>query len=187
MHSVFEKYKWLKYVLGGLTIALGITVIILALLSVKNVGVVVNIVVSTGFILMGVLILIMSLLSETHKPITASLLISTLLIELGIVLLIMRFHLHINLTDALTVFVLALFLLVFGAVALAKGVTLIIYKQRVLFIILLFIFATLGITAGILGLCFAKNLIPFAYVLLGTIMVAVGAVIMAVKSIGHKE
>ena len=183
MHIIFEKYKWLKYVLGGLIIALGVTVIILAALSVKNVGVVVNIVVASGLIVLGILLLVTALLSETHKPMTLSLVISSLLITLGILLLIMRFHLHIALLDAVTVYILSLFLLVFGTVALIKAITLIIYKQRVIFIVLLFVFATLGITAGILGLCFANKLVPVIYILLGTILVAIGAVVIAVKSI----
>ena len=187
MHTIFEKYKWLKYVLGGLIIALGITVIILAALSVSNVGVVVNIVVASGLIVLGALLLVASLLSETHKPMTLSLVVSALLITLGILLLIMRFHLHIALLDAVTVYVLSLFLLVFGTVALIKAVTMIIYKQKVIFIVLLFIFATLGIAAGILGLCFANKLVPVTYILLGTILVAIGAVVIAVKSITIKS
>lgn len=187
MNSIFEKYKWLKYVLGGLIIALGVIVIILASVSIKNVGNVINIVVASGLIILGSLILITSLLTETHKPMTLPLVISSLLVTIGIALLILRFHLKIDLTGAMTVYVLSLFLLVFGTFALFKGVTLIIYKQKVLFIVLLFIFATLGITAGILGLCFVGKLVPVAYILLGIILVACGTVVIAINSIGKKN
>lgn len=187
MHIIFEEYKWLKYVLGGLIIALGIAIIILTALKVNNIGLIINIIVSSGLIVIGTLILVTSLLLETHKPMTLPLVISSIFITLGILLLITRFHLNILKLNEMIVYILSLFILVFGTVALAKGITLIIFKERVLFIVLLFVFATLGIAAGILGIIYAKPVIGFSYYLLGTILIAIGVVVIVVKSIEDRD
>lgn len=183
MNTLFEKYKWLKYVLGALVIAFGITIIILAAVNAGEVGKVINIIVASGLFTFGAFLLVTSLLSETHKPITLSLFLSALIITMGVVVLLMRFKLTIDLTQLL-VYLFAVFLIAFGSVALAKAILLIIYKQRVIFIVLMFVLAALGITAGILGLCYPSIIV--AYILLGVILVATGTVIIAVPSLKKK-
>lgn len=185
MNLLFEKYKWLKFVLGGLIIVFGVVVIILAAVNTGEVGKVINIVVASGLFVLGGLILVTSLITETHKPITSALFLSSIIITFGVLVLLLRFHFHIDLTGLL-VYLLAVFLLVFGTVALAKAVLLIIYKQKPVFIALMFILAVLGITAGILGLCFANKLVATSYILLGVILVAIGTVLVAIPAIKKK-
>ena len=66
MNTLFEKYKWLKYVLGALIIAFGVAIIILAAVNAGEVGKVINIVVACGLFTLGAFLLVSSLLSETH-------------------------------------------------------------------------------------------------------------------------
>ena len=185
MNLLFEKYKWLQYVLGGLVVVFGVVVIILAAVNTGEVGKVINIVVASGLFVLGGLLLVTSLLTETHKPITSALFLSAIIITFGILVLLLRFHFHIDLTGLL-VYLLAIFLLVFGTIALSKAILLIIYKQKAVFIVLMFVLAVLGITAGILGLCFADKLLPTSYILLGVILVATGTVLIALPAIKKK-
>ncbi len=182
MNTLFEKYKWLKYVLGALIIAFGVAVIILAAVNAGEVGKVINIVVASGLFTLGAFLLVTSLLSETHKPMTFTLFMSAVIITMGVVVLLTRFKCHIDLTGLL-VYLLAVFLVVFGSIALTKAIMLIVYKQKAIFIILMFVLAVLGITAGILGLCFASKLVATSYILLGIILVAAGTVFIALPSL----
>ena len=56
MNSVFQKYKWLKYLVGGFIVMLGVLIIILACLNIGSVGNVINIVISVGLILIGLVV-----------------------------------------------------------------------------------------------------------------------------------
>ena len=185
MNAIFEKYKWLRVVLGALVIAFGIAVIIIALAAPGEVGKVINIVVAVSLFIFGAFLLVTSLLAETHKPITSALLMSALIITTGVLVLLMRFTFHINLTGLL-VYLITVFLVVFGSIALAKAVFLIVYKQKVIFIVLMFILAALGIASGLVGLCFAGNLVDASYILLGVFMIAIGTVVIAIPTIKKK-
>ena len=183
MNTLFEKYKWLKFVLGALIIAFGVAIIILAAVNkAGEIGKVINILVAIGLFTLGAFLLVTSLLSETHKPMTFMLFVSAVIITLGVVVLLMRFRFHIDLTGLL-LYLLAVFLITFGSIALVKAIFLIVYKQKPIFIILMFVFAALGITAGILGLCFASRIeVKYYYFLLGVVLIAAGTIFIALPT-----
>ena len=53
MNSIFQKHKWLRYVIGSFVVALGVLIIILACLSTGQVPSIVNVVLSVGLMLLG--------------------------------------------------------------------------------------------------------------------------------------
>ena len=191
MNSLFEKYKWLKYVIGALIIALGVLIIVLACLALNRLQDVINIVVSVSLIIIGLILLIVCLLYESHKGFTLTLLFASIAITTGIALLVGRFGLNVSFSTDLIVYIISLATLVFGAAALVKSISLIVYKERKGLIALMMIVGIVGIVLGILGLCFAKKLnaelATAAYILLGVLLVAAGVLFIAFAIIGQKK
>lgn len=181
MNQLLEKYKWLKYLIGGLIVAFGILVIVLALVNGAALAKAINIILAVGLFLLAGCILVMSLMTETHKPITLSLFISAVLIALGVTIIVVNLNL-----PAILAYMLAVFLIAFGGIALAKAIMLIIYKQKALYIVLMFVLAALGITAGILGLCYSGQLLDAAYIILGTLIIVAGILYMVMPQIKKK-
>ena len=187
MNSLFQKYKWLKYLIGGFIVALGIVVIILACLNTGKVPAIINITVSVGAMLVGLVLLFTMLLSETHKLFTVTMVASALLISLGILFLVARFGIGFMLDARLLVYLIAIFTLTFGVLALAKAVSLIVFKEKASWIALLFAVAVIGITLGILSLCYVGKLVQAAYIILGIALVAVGIVYIVVAILSEKK
>ena len=187
MNSIFEKHKWLKYVLFSFVVALGVLIIILACLKTGTVPSIINITLAVGAMVLGLFLLITSLLSETHKPITLSYILASALIAMGIILLIARFGIHSDFKTVLIVYILAVILLVFGVASIIKAISLIIYREKKSFIILMFGLATLSVVLGILGLCFADNLISTSYIILGIILLIVGIIGITFGAIADKK
>lgn len=187
MNSIFQKHKWLRYVVGSFVIALGVLIIILACLSTDQVPNIINIVLSSGLILLGVFLLCTVLLSETHKTFTTTMVVSSLLIAIGIVCLVARFYVHFTIDPRLLVYFIAIGSLSFGTVALAKGVSLIVFKEKASWIALMFLIAVLGITLGIIALCFVGELVQAAYIILGVSLVAIGILFIVFSILSDKK
>ena len=187
MNSIFQKYKWLKYLIGGFIIALGIVVIILACLNTGKVPSIINITISVGALLLGLVLLFTVLFSETHKMFTVTMVISSLLIAIGIVFLVSRFAIHFVIDPQLLVYLIAIFSLTFGVISLAKAISLIVYKEKVSWILLLFVVAALGITLGIVSLCNVGKLVQAAYIILGIALVVVGILYIVFAVLSEKK
>ena len=187
MNSLLKKYGWMKYVIGGFVVSLGILIIILACINMGQLQNVINIVIGSSLILFGCIFVCGNLFSETHKTFTLSLIIGTLLIAAGITVIVGRFHLGVHLPPELIVYFLAISLLALGAVSLFKAISLIYFKERPILIVLMFVVATLGIVAGILGLCFVPKLVSITYVILGIILIIIGIIYIAISAMKDKK
>ena len=187
MNSIFEKHKWLKYVLFSFVVALGVAIIILACLQTGKVPVIINITLAVAAMILGLFLLITSLLSETHKLITLSYIFASILIALGIILLIARFGIGSTLNPLLIVYIPAVILLVFGVAAIIKAITLIVYREKKSYIVLMFLAATLSIVLGVLGLCFANKLISTSYIILGILLLVAGILGITFGAIADKK
>lgn len=187
MNSVFEKYKWLRFVIGGGIILLGVLIIIFASLKTGNVPIIINIVISVGLMVLGLFLTFSSLLSETHKMFTPSLLLGSISTGLGISILVARFGLHISFSGNLIVYVSSILFIVLGVVALLKAIFLIVYHEKGIMVFAMFIIAAAAITIGILGLCFADNLVTLAYVLMGTALVVLGILFIVFSALQMKK
>lgn len=188
MNSVFEKYKWLKYVIGSFVVGLGVLVIILACVtSSQTLQNTMAIVISIAAFIFGLVFVLIGLLSETHKGFTLSLLFAALCLTAGIVLLIDVFHLKDAINTMVIVYSLVIFVLVFGAIALAKAISLIVYKERKGLIFLFFVVAILAIVLGILGLVFGNKLQTAAYIILGILVLVAGILIIVFSLLSKKK
>ena len=187
MNSIFEKFKWLKFVLGGFAILLGVLVIIFAAVQTGDVPVIINIVISTSLLILGLFLLLSSLLTETHKTFTASLVMGSLSLTLGICMLVARFGKIFVIPSIFIVYLLSILTLVLGVAALFKAIFLIVYRERTSLIILMFAVATIAIISGILGLCFAEKLVTLAYVIVGISLVVLGIIVVVFASLSLKK
>ncbi len=188
MNALLNKYKWLKYAIGAFVIALGVTIIILACLSLGHLANVINIVVAVSLMIIGIIFICANLFSETHKTISLALLIGTISITGGIVLLVSKFHLGTDLLHTgLLVYFVAIFSLAMGAALIAKSITMIYYRQKTILIVLMFVLAAIAITAGILSLVFSSNLQQPAYIILGVVLVILGIAMIIMSSMTKKE
>ena len=185
MNNILEKYKWIKYVLGGFVAALGILIILLACLNFGALENAINIVVATGLLIIGLVSLIITIFTETHKGFSLSLLISSAIITAGIILLVARFGVGFTIKNILLVYILAVLTLVFGVASLFKVISLIVYKEKKTLIVIMALVAVAAITLGILGIVFAPKLgelVVAAFVILG-ILVLVAGILMIVFSV----
>ena len=188
MNSIFEKHKWLKYVVGGFIVAIGILVIILAGVNPGSLPAIINIVIAASAMILGLFFLITSLFNESHKGFTPSLLLSAALLAGGITLLVIRFgSIGFAIPPLVIVYMLAILVLLFGCVSLVKGISLIVYKERVPLILLMFAAAVLGITLGILSLVFAKQLEVATFIILGIILVVFGILFIVFAALQDKK
>ena len=187
MNSIFEKYKWLKYVLASFVILVGALIIILGCLEPGSTTKIIDIILAVGLFVLATFLFVSCILSESHKPFTITLLIATLLFAGGILLLIARFAFAGLVAPVFPVYILAVTTLVFGVAALIKGISLVVYKEKRTWIFLLFTIATVAITLGILGLCYADQLLSVTYVILGILLVAAGILWIIFTMVDEKK
>ena len=183
MNSIFEKYKWLKYLVGSFVVALGILVIVLACLQLGALATAINIVIAVAAMLLGVFLLITCILSETHKGFTFTLILSAALITAGIVLLIT----NPSVPTPAMVHIFSIGAIVFGTISLIKGISLIVYKERVSLIVLMFVIAVVGITVGIIALCNVNALVQASYILFGVLLIVAGILFISFSIITDKK
>lgn len=187
MNSLLNKYSWLRYVIGGFIVSLGILIIILACINMGQLQNVINIVIGASLILFGIIFICGNIFSETHKTFTPSLIIGSLVLTAGICIIIGRFHLGVNLPIEFIVYFIAISLLALGAASLFKGISLIYFKEKPILVVLMFAVATIGIVAGILGLCFVPKLVAITYIMLGIILIIVGIIYITITAVKYKK
>ena len=187
MNSVFEKYKWLKYVLGAFIILIGALIIILGCLEPGSTTKIIDIILAVGLFVLGTFLFITCILSESHKAFTPTLLISAALFAGGILLLVGKFAFNGLMNVQFPVYVLAITTLVFGVAAFIKGISLVVYKEKRTWIFMLLTIGVIAIVLGILGLCYAGQLLSVTYVILGILLVAAGIVFIIFALTGDKK
>ena len=190
MNTVLEKYKWIKYVLGGFIAALGILIILLACLNFGALENAINIVVACGLLILGLVSLVITIFTETHKGFSLSLLISAAIITAGIILLVARFGIGFTIKNILLVYILAVLTLVFGVASLFKVVSLIVYKEKKSLIAIMLLVAIAAITLGILGIVFAPKLgelVVAAFVILGILVLVTGILMIVFSVLSDKK
>ena len=185
MKKILNKYNWLHGFLGLLMVAAGITVIILAFINKDSVSKTLVYIFAGLTIGFGGLTILLSLVSETRNAFTSAMLYGSILIALGVTSLIVD-----NFIGALLVNFLAVLLIALGGVCLAKAIFSIIYRMRKLFIFFLFLTSVIGITLGILALCFDEYAFIATFITVGVFITATGIseiVIFLIKDKQRKE
>ena len=155
MKSLFSKYVWLQLILSILLLFGGAVIIAFAINN--NTEVLenaLNIVVAVILFLFGLFAILTAFFFETKKYITASLLYGSASIALGVFLCTKQLMLLEYL-----IYLIAIFLIVVGAVQLLKAILLTIRKEKdkLALIIITYILALLFVAAGILAIIFRNN------------------------------
>ena len=155
MKSLFSKYVWLQLILSILLLFGGAVIIAFAINN--NTEVLenaLNIVVAVILFLFGLFAILTSFIFETKKYITISLIYGSASIALGVFLCTKQLMLLEYL-----IYLIAIFLIVVGAVQLLKAILLTIRKEKdkLALIIITYILAVLFIAAGILAIIFRDN------------------------------
>lgn len=155
MKSLFSKYVWLQLILSILLLFGGAVIIAFAINN--NTEVLenaLNIVVAVILFLFGLFAILTAFFFETKKYITTSLLYGSASIALGVFLCTKQLMLLEYL-----IYLIAIFLIVVGAVQLLKAILLTIRKEKdkLALIIITYILALLFIAAGILAIIFRNN------------------------------
>ena len=156
MKSLFSKYVWLQLILSILLLFGGAVIIAFAINN--NTDVLenaLNIVVAVILFLFGLFAILTAFVFETKKYITASLLYGSASIALGVFLCTKQ----LMLLDYI-IYLIAIFLIVVGAIQLFKAILLTVKKQKhqLALIIITYVLAILFIAAGILAIVFRDNL-----------------------------
>lgn len=186
MKSLFKKTKWIGIVLCSIAVALGITIMILALTGYGSVICdIVAIAAACVLFFIGTLSLIDSIFTETKKWFNESLLYGSLFIALGVVLLIARFQIKAGLLEQVFNYTFGIALICLGASLLFKAISLIVYRAKAWIIVLFFVVAAAAITLGILSLCY--NVTTIIYVIAGLALICFGVLGIVLFALAKKQ
>ena len=182
MKSLFKRYIWLQIIYGVLLAAVGITTIILAFVNGEIIDRTLSIIIAVALFLFAVIMIVSSMLSETKEMFSLSLIYASLFIALGVVLLV-----NPSLISTIIVIMLAVFIIAYGAVCLVKGIVSIFYRMAWYWIALLFLLGAIGITGGILALCYPGIAFTVTFVVLGIGLAALGIYEIVLAIIAMKK
>ena len=166
-----QKSKWLAIIYGALLVMVGALTLAFAIVNTDVVDKVISISLAVGLFIIGLLNIGSSLIAHTDEFFTVSLLLGSLAIAFGVVLLV-----DVYLIGSFIVYLLATLLIALGAVCLVKGTLFIIFKQKLIWVIIHFVFATAAITLGVLVLCFRNESKMILYAFIGTAIILAGLV-----------
>lgn len=174
-----KENKWMPIVISCLLIVVGVLTFIFSLVNIDVVDHVISYSIAASLFIVGLIYILSSLIGHTVEFFTGSLILGSLSIAIGIVLCITP---HI-MGGVLTYFAGAL-LLTLGLVLAIKSVLLIVYKQKVSWIILFIASALVCITGGILVFCYSGEAKLVLYCIMGVVIVLAGTLclILAIKA-----
>ena len=181
-NSLFNKYIWLRLIFGILLAIAGIIIIVLAIVNKDGISTALNITMAILLFLLGGTIAILSILSDTRVLMTGSLLFGAFLIALGVTILVVQ-----NFVSTLLVILLAVFLITFGALCIVKCITFIIYHAKWLWYVALFLLGAVGITFGILALCYKDISFIATFIVVGVSLLAAGIVLIVLSIIKMRQ
>ena len=177
MKSLFTKYVWLQLILSILLIFGGTIIIVFALNGKPEVlADALNITIAVILFLFGAFSILASFLFGAKNTINLGFLYGSVSIALGILLCAK----NIVLLDHL-VYLLSVFLIVFGAVELIKAIINTIFRfQSLVLIILTYIFATVFIVGGILSIIYRENVTIAFCITAGSLIVLMGLFLLVI-------
>ena len=155
MKSLFNKYVWLQLILSILLLFGGSVIIAFAINNdTKVLENALNIVIAVILFLFGLFAILTAFIFETKKYVTLSLLYGSASIALGVFLCTKELVL-LN----YIIYLIAIFLIVVGAVELLKAIILTVKDRKQLTLIIIsYAIAVLFITAGILAIVFRDKI-----------------------------
>lgn len=182
MNSIFKKHEWIRMLLGILLLVAGVITIVLAIVNRSGVSITLNITIAIMLFVIGGVMCIVSLLNDTKVIMTLTLVMGAFLIALGVAVIIVQ-----DFVSTLLVILLAAFLISMGGISIFKGVTLIIFRAKWFWYVALFIVGTIGITLGILSLCYRDIAFIVTFIVVGAALVIMGVITIVISSIHVKK
>lgn len=174
MDSLFNRFKWLRIVLGVILIAAGVTTIILAI---NNINVISYVIAACCFAY-ALMLITASFIANPRTPFPMEVLFGGLLIGAGIVLCIQDVP---ALLQQITLYLVIAMLISLGAVAIIKSIIIICYKDPVINWLIMLICGAIALAGGIV-LIFIRNNIPLILISnipLGAMIAIFGIVLIA--------
>ncbi len=175
MKSLLNKFKWLRIIIGGVFVALGIVMLVLAL-SDKSADLTKTLCVILGIycLLIGLFSTIVSLVVEAKTKLPVDLITGALFIGIGISIFIDLDATAGILTAVVTTCV-PWVLIALGSVLIVKAIILLIVKGEVASWVLAAIAGAVALTLGIVLWVNREHLDDIIYSILAIVIIAVGA------------
>ena len=176
--------KWMPIVISSLIIVIGILTFVFTLVDIGVVDQVISYSLAASLFVIGLIYILTSLIAHTSEFFTGSLILGSLCIAVGVVLCIVP-----NVMGVVLTYFAGALLLAFGLMLGIKSVLLIVFKQKVSWIIA-FITATLiCITGGILVFCYLGAAKVVLYCILGAAVAIAGILflVLSIKAARKKE
>ena len=174
MNSLFQKHRWMQVMWGILLFVAGAITIIYTFANMDqeetNVSLVLSIALAIVLFAYGFTIIFSSFLELKDKFFKYEILIGAFIIAVGIV-----FVIKIKLLEEIIVSLIAASLLTFGTVFAVRTIVAFVRKLKVWWIGLCIALAVLFIAGGVLCLIFRNDVVEVSYVVLGGVLIIVGA------------
>ena len=176
MNSLFNKHRWMQVMWGILLFVAGAITIIYTFANKgsdeeTNVSLVLSISLAIVLFAYGFTIVFSSFLELKDKFYKYEIIIGAFIVAVGIV-----FVMNIDLLKDIIVSLIAASMLVFGATFIARTILAFAKKMKVWWMGLCIAFAVLFVAAGVLCLIFKDDVTEICYLVLGGVLVVVGAI-----------
>lgn len=177
MKKLFTKYAWLQILLAVLLIVGGVVIIVIAANNKENIlADALCITAAVILFLFGGISIAAAFIVDYKKLFSLGIIYGSLSIACGI--LLCAYTSHVDLLNYL-VYVLSVFMIVFGAVELIKAlVSTIIRLQNLFILIMTYVLAVLFITGGILAIVFRANITTVFCIGAGVLLIIVGILLL---------
>ena len=169
MNNLFQRYKWAGILLGVLLLIAGIATIVLGIVSPGQINLILSIIVAVILFIIGALYIIAGCMLPLNNFFSTIFLYGALAIAIGVVLLI-----NTGIVPSIMVYTLSIVLIALGAIYLCRAIIGIVHHAKVMWIVLCFILAVLGITAGVLSLVYNGQVLTIIYIAVGAVLAAAG-------------
>lgn len=171
MKNLFEKYKWLRIVLGVVFLCAGIITIVLQVNGVGGLETVISILLAVCCFIYALLLIVTSLVKNTRTPFPFEIFIGGVFIGIGVTLLLPGVMGSIAL---LVIYLIACGLLALGTLALVKSIIIICYKDPVINWLIMLLCSLVAIAGGIIMLCFKTEVLASVNIVIGVSISVLG-------------
>lgn len=177
MKALFDKYKWLRIVIGAAILAAGITTTILAIKGTSNLAYVISLIAAVCCFLYAAALILISFIKSKRTPFPIEVLIGGVFIGIGITLCIPEVSQDLA---KFIIYILASVLIALGAVAIIKGIIILCYKDPVWNWLLLLICGVVSLVGGVLLAIFRDDVKQTIETILGILICVIGTALIVI-------
>ena len=180
----FAQSKWFSILYGALLLIVGTLTLIFAIVDPSKVDSAISIALAVSLFIIGIVHIASALIAHTNEFFQMSLLLGSAAIAFGVVFCIDR-----GLVGQFITYLLGVFFLSLGLIAIIKFILFIVYKQNLGWIIIYAIMALVSIAAGILVLCFKDESKQVLYGIIGSTIILSGIleIVFAIKAMSDAK